>query len=325
MDKIKINLDKQTFNKLLDDINLFHYTKKDSVINKNGFINTLIKNHFPTFDSAASKCINNYHSIVNTHLDNKFICNKIINDLISSDNLFSFNKSSPLESSFSFKPSNCNKSIIETVIYKYGPYQTISSFFRNLILDYLVLPQYKREQIIFSNNYELITEAIESQRKIIVHSNQKRHIVSPYKIVTNKEELYNYLICLKHEKDSVTIMSFHLFKIDYVGLLQETVSITEDDKAKLENVASFYPQFPFYKDSYSVVELSDTGVKMFESKYFNRPTPYKIENNLYYFNCSYNQLSLYFFPFGKNAKIISPSNLISSFKKMYQEAYNLYS
>lgn len=325
MDKIKINLDKQTFNKLMDDIHLFHFTKKDSHINKNGFINLLIKNYFPVFDALASKYINNYHSIVNTYMDNTYIANKIVNDLISTNSLFAYTKSFPLESSFSFKPSNFNASIIETINFKYAPYQTISSFFRNLILHYLSLPQYKREQIIFQDTYELINDALDSKRKLIVCSNNTKHIVSPYKLVTNKEELYNYLICLKKDNNSTSILSFHLFKIDYICLLQETVSFIDADIVKLENVSAYYPQFPFYADQKSIVKLSECGIKMFDSKYLNRPVPYKIEGDLYYFNCSYTQLSLYFFPFGKNAKIVSPDTLVSSFKKMYQDAYKNYS
>ena len=84
------------------------------------------------------------------------------------------------------------------------------------------------------------------------------------------------------------------------------------------------PQFAFYNNEKSIIELSNNGVKLFKNKYLNRPTPYKIENNTYYFDCSYNQIVLYFFPFGKDAKIIEPTNIKDSFKKEYLKAYENY-
>ena len=323
MEKIKINLDKITLSKLNNDMVLFKFYKENKQVNKNGFLNTLLHNYFPIYDDIASKSVNKYNKIISSHISNEEQSQKIVNSLIINDDLFSFNKKDYLESSLSFKPSNLNKKIINIIIDKYTINQSISSFFRNMLNHYLQLPQYKREQIIYANNYSLIQEAIESKRKIALYINDNKIIVSPFKMVTNNEELYNYLVCLS-QGETKTIMSIHLYKIDYIYFLQETLHFEETDKNKLEKIVTSDPQFPHYNDKNSIIELTKCGVKMFENKYLNRPTPYKIENNRYYFDCSYNQIAVYFFPFAKNAKIIEPLELKETFKKMYLEAYTNY-
>jgi len=323
MEKIKINLDKNTISKLNNDMILFKFFKENKQVNKNGFLNTLLYNYFPIYDAIASKSIAKYNKIISSHISNQEQSQKIINSLISKDDLFSFNKKDYLESSLSFKPSNLNKKIINIIIDKYTSNQSISSFFRNMLKHYLQLPQYKREQIIYANNYSLIQEAIESKRKIVLYINENKVIVSPFKITTNNEELYNYLVCLTNEERK-NIMSIHLYKIDYIYFLQESVYFDELDKNKLEKVVNSNPQFPHYNDKNTIIELNKCGIKMFENKYLNRPSPYKIENNRYYFDCSYNQIVVYFFPFAKNAKIIEPLELKETLKKMYLEAYNNY-
>ena len=107
-------------------------------------------------------------------------------------------------------------------------------------------------------------------------------------------------------------------------MLPQIANTTKEDEEKLDAIASKDPQFPHYNNKNTIVELTKCGEKMFKNKYLNRPTPYKIEDNRYYFNCSYNQIVIYFFPFAKNAKIIEPQEIKDTFKKMYLEAYESY-
>ena len=324
MEKIKINLDKLTLAKLYEDMISFNFYKSDMKINKNGFLNILIKNYFPLYDKEASQKINKYSKIVTNHLGINYRSNEIINDLIKADNMFAFSKKEILDAHISFKPSNSNFKIIQTILSKYLPLQSLASFFRSLIEHYLSLPQYKREQIIFNETYSLIKESIEANRKILIHINKEVKEVIPYKIVTNKEEIYNYLVCIIESPNHLQIHSFHLYKIDYVHLIPEKYIINEDYIQKLEKVASTYPQFPHTEQQLAKIQLTSEGIKLFKTKYLNRPTPYKIENNIYYFDCAHIQLLIYFFSFGKEAKILEPNNLKTAFKNKYLEAYNNY-
>ena len=324
MEKIKINLDKITLNKLYQDMSAFNYVKVNGDLNKNKFLNVLIKNYFPIYDDIANKEIKKISQIITTYINDLKYANLIINELVKSDDLFSFNKENNLKEFISFKPSTYNSNIIQIIYNKYLKYQSLSSFFRKMISHYLSLPQYKREQIIFLENYTLICEAIESKRKISILLKDTAKEVTPYKIVTNKEEIYNYLICFSDNKSSINISSYHLFKIDHIYLHNERVSINENNHKLLDQVANYSPQFPFSKIQNSLIELTENGIKLFQSKYLNRPMPYKIENNKYYFNCSPTHLLVYFFSFGKDAKVIEPSTLKETFKKAYLDAYDSY-
>lgn len=324
MEKIKINLDKLTLAKLYDDMICFNFYKKDMKINKNGFLNILIKNYFPIYDKEASEQISKCTKIVTYHLGSNNRANDIINDLIKSDSMFAFSKKETLDVHISFKPNNINTKIINIILNKYLPYQSLASFFRHMIEHYLSLPQYKREQIIFSDTYTLINEAIENHRKIFIQIKDEKKEVIPYKVVTNKEEIYNYLVCLVENTNHTHIHSFHLYKIDHVYLIPQKYTIEEEQKNMLDKISSTYPQFPYSDNQHAKIQLTNEGIKLFNSKYLNRPIPYHIENNVYFFDCAYSQLLVYFFSFGKEAKIIEPTKLKETFKEKYLLAYNHY-
>ena len=325
MEKIKINLSKKTLNNLLSDMTTFEYYKKNGEINKNGFINTLLKNYFFIYDSNINKQIEDYTKIVKKHIcqDNKVT--EIVNDLISSNELLPFKTNKNIETSISFKLINSNYSIFRVIENKYLAYQSISSFFRNLIESYLSLPKYKREQIIYLPTYELLMDAINNKRKIKIYlKNDNERDIYPYKISTNKEEIYNYLVGLYYTSEKYTVSSIHLSRIEYIYLLKEKYDLNKDHINKLESVIENGAQFPFTNPCLAQIKLTKEGQRLYEKKYLNRPNVEKVENDIYYFNCSFDQLSLYFFSFGKDAKVLYPQYLATILKNRYLAAYNTY-
>ncbi len=322
MEKIRINFTKDSLNKLTSDMSLFEFFKSDNTINKNKYINTLIINYFPIFDKLADSQIEKYTKIVNTHIDSSRIATDIINDLLTNDKIFSFYKSDCLTSFISFKPNKEVLRIVNIIEDKYLKYQSLSSFLRNMIEEYLALPQYEREKIIFLENYEMISESIKDNLKIKVYfkSSDFREVV-PYKIATNKEEIHNYLLAVADEK---TVVSFRLSRIDYIYKIKEKVCLSSKLKDQLEKVAESGAQFPYNNAVKAVIELTKEGERLYKKKYLNRPSVTSIDDSMYHFECSYNQLLLYFFAFGKEAKVISPYWLKEKMKKEYFEAYNSY-
>ena len=208
---------------------------------------------------------------------------------------------------------------------KYLNFQSISSFFRNMIDSYLSLPKYKREQIIYLNNYELINEAIEDKVKIKVFlkSGEERE-VEPYTIANSKEEIYNYLLGMSDGKNKRTVIGIHLSRIDSIYFLKEKYSLPKEEKEKLDNVITNGAQFPYTNPCVAKIKLTKAGQRLYKKKYLNRPIATKIEDDIYHFNCSFDQLSLYFFSFGKDALVISPEFLKENLKARYLEAYNSY-
>lgn len=325
MEKIKINLTTKALNDLTNDMITFEYYKKDGKINKNGFMNTLLKNYFSIYDTQASIQIEKYTKIVKNHIFQENKANELINELITSSQFFSFNKQDSLESSISFKLINSNCNIFKIIESKYLNYQSISSFFRNMIDSYLTLPKYKREQIIYLSTYELLLDAIHDKRKIkLFLSGGESRDVMPYSVSTSKEEIYNYLISISEGKEKNHISSIHLSRIESIYLLKEKYTLTKEEKEKLEKVIKNGAQFPYTNPCLAQIKLTPIGLKLYKKKYLNRPTPYKIEDDIYYFNCSFDQLVIYFFGFGKDALILSPTYLKNTLKEKYLEAYNSY-
>ncbi len=80
------------------------------------------------------------------------------------------------------------------------------------------------------------------------------------------------------------------------------------------------PQYVISGKIESCIRLTEAGIKAFNEVYFGRPVVERIENDsdgtLYYFNCSINQLYLYFRRFGSDqAIVVSPQKLR---KKIYE-------
>jgi len=326
MEKIKINLSNKSLNDLLNDMVTFEYYKRNGEINKNGFLNTLLKNYFTTYDNMMNSHIDTYAKILKKHIYQENKIAEIVNDLIKTNELLPFKVNKNIEASISFKLINSNHNIFRVIENKYLSYQSISSFFRNLIESYLSLPKYKREQIIYLPTYELLMDAIKDKRKIKIYlKKDNEKVIFPYKVSSNKEEIYNYLIGLSYSKNKYTINSIHLSRIDYIYLLKEKFDIEEENITKLERVIENGAQFPYTTPCIAQIKLTKTGQRLYRKKYLNRPNVIKIEDDVYHFNCSFDQLVLYFFSFGKEAQILTPDYLKKNLKEQYLEAYNSYS
>ena len=72
-------------------------------------MNTLLKNYFEIYDERTSEQIEKYTTIVKNHIFEEKTANNLINDLISSDKFFSYNKSEDFDASISFKLITLNE------------------------------------------------------------------------------------------------------------------------------------------------------------------------------------------------------------------------
>ena len=94
-------------------------------------------------------------------------------------------------------------------------------------------------------------------------------------------------------------------------LLPDKATITQKSSELFERqirCGAQYPIYPSDKDEIKV-QLTPNGKKLFEKIYLYRPIPTRIEGDVYYFDCSANQLIYYFQRFGDNALILSPKKL----------------
>ena len=141
------------------------------------------------------------------------------------------------------------------------------------------------------------------------------------------KKLYNYVLAYCENGNLLTI---RLAKVNNVTILSKKREIPSDVKDIFERQMKFGIQYPIYRNETKeiVVKLTKNGKDLFKKVYLYRPTPYKIEEDLYYFDCSYNQITYYFKRFGREAIIISPSKVGLQMKRFYyganKEYRNLY-
>lgn len=76
--------------------------------------------------------------------------------------------------------------------------------------------------------------------------------------------------------------------------MKNTFAFSPEEEKNLSDVYRLGIQFPFKNICKAEAKLNPAGIKLYNSKYLNRPDAVKIEDNHYFFECSFNQLLLYF-------------------------------
>lgn len=233
------------------------------------------------------------------------------------------------DSCISFKP---NQKVAPYLIYiedELLKESSLSGYFRRLFLSYSKKPQHEREQIIFKNIKDSIDRAIDENKKVYLiktgKNNQyvKSNKLSPYKIVASNEELHNYFLC---EDENGHVRSYRLSRIDEIIITKEQASIRKENINVYNRMIKYGPQYNFKNEETTIeVLLTKKGIEKFQSFYVYRPTPIKMENNHYFFDCSIQQIQQYFMRFGKDAFVIRPLFLRRLMQKNIREALNVYS
>lgn len=323
-EKIKISLKKSTLNLLKKDCVDFKITKADGSPNMNSFINSLIVSYYEEF-SASEECLHDeikeaLFSVPEAYKKTAF--DQIIKVIAKRSYADSFDKES---TTLSFKPTKGSEraiSYIEKISLKN---ESISSFYRRMLVAYSQRPKNEREKIIFKDNYELLCKAIkkEIQVCIVLKSNDKCYEnMSLYSVSPAKDELFNYVLCYSRKSNH----TLRLASIKNVYLLPDKSQIPKDNIELFKRQVECGAQYPMYPsdDSPIKVQLSDKGKELFKRIYLYRPTPVSVEGDIYTFNCSANQLLYYFERFGENALILSPKRIGIFMRNYYHYALKKY-
>ncbi len=310
--KIKVNLDKKSLTSIINDMQVFKVLKKDGSINKNKFMNLLFENYYQDYQSVTNKAVEKANLIMQKYnINNPNLSHDLANGLyeiefMSSDDHF--------DKSLTFYLDNHNEFIFNSInsgIY----YQSASSYFRNLINHYLLLPEYKRECVIYRKNVDIINEAIKNNTRLNIELEKRVFEFAPYKITSTKEELYSYLI--GYDKDKIE--AIHIYKIINVMAINKPTYFTKKQIEILDLNIEKGAQFAENNLCEATIELTKRGIKLFNQRYLHRPIPTKIDGYRYTFYCSFTQLFFYFIAFCGEIKVITPKYLG---KKIYKEYYN---
>lgn len=317
MEKIKVNLDSKTMTNLLSDMDTFFVVKKNGEVNKNKFLNLLFENYYEEYnlklDAIYQKALT-YFKEYGSVKDSYEFAERFSNELF-------FNNTNTKTTYFSnfltLTLTNSNDLIFQEMLDKLK-YQSASSYFRNMIYDYLMLPQYKRSEIIYKDIVIKANTAIKENCKIkLLLDNDSIQEMIPYKVSTTKEELYSFIIGIYKNKQ---VVSTNICKIKSIIVLKEKAILSSDSIALLDKNIDCGVNFPFNDSCNAIIKLNDFGKNTFKKRYIHRPKPIKIVDDLYYFSCSFYQLVSYFFAFGENALVIEPVELKNKLSYLYYKA-----
>ena len=327
MDKIRISVSTYTYDILLKDMDSFEILKKSGEVNKNEFLNRLIINYIDEYLMMSKTQLRTIERIIGKHTDvDEYDKVNLTNEIFAAvkEQLMVKNVD---DSSvvISLKPIKESEPIIDFIINEQIENQSISSFFRQMFDSYVGMTQNLRERIIFKDVYNTLIKSLELSKKVFVtfRSETGRPITgSLYCVKDNKEEMFNYCLFDTGGRGQTV----RLCHIKSAKIINEQSHISEKliplFDFQIENSLA-YPVSE--KDLENVaVKLDEIGVKMYKKTYLYRPRYYKVENNIYYFKGSHQQIFNYFKRFGGNAIIISPQYLKDKMQRYYKESYNVY-
>ena len=142
-----------------------------------------------------------------------------------------------------------------------------------------------------------------------------------YKSYQEKE---NILISLIESEIKDSVKDYKDITIKIVNKLNKLES--SPNKEKFNQIILHGPQIAYEKDEENtkIVKLTEKGKQLYKSHYVHRPNYDYVENDYYYFSCSYTHIKTYFRRFGKEAYIVSPNILQKDFIKFYKQAHESY-
>lgn len=211
--------------------------------------------------------------------------------------------------------------------------------------EYAKMPYVERERVYFEDTYENIEDAITHERPIIITYVDKPLYVMPYSLETDKLSMYNYLIGYARSATSTTgeldgsefsLESFRLSKIKRVEIDRRQMagsgSLSLEQRSRINDSRVKHGTM-FIADDDKIFEirvrLTDEGRKKYINQVHMRPPRLNKRDEgddgaTYVFNCTLHQAEAYFFKFGTEAEILSPSVLRERFAQEFAKAAKLY-
>ncbi len=224
--------------------------------------------------------------------------------------------------------------------------------------EYVTQPNYIREQIFFQDTVNIIQSAISKQVKVKIklkdtmtssgdRKYSKKFYLSPYRIVQDKTNTFNYVIGYTEEivdkietdekgktrKTSIlkdkNPACFRLSRIEKCDIqVSMGAKISNERSAQLEKM--LVERGAMYMSSEPIdikIRFTEKGLEAFKRQLYMRPQFYSIDRNdkhLYTFRCPELQAMNYFFKFGWDAYVLDPPELTKKFKTRYEHALKTY-
>lgn len=324
-EKYKIYLSEDTKARLINDAELFEFTRDDGTVNLNGFLKELIVNYFEQYrkdnDDLLNSVVNELTSVKSMKSkEASALADKIIRTYITNKETGS-GKSTVITLTVSGESYN----IIQIIENNLLQDNSMSGYIKDMFLSYLSIPRNKREEIIFKETYETINRAIAESRVLTftsAFSGKKGPVhVEPYLIATSKEEQFSYLLCHGHNYNNDH--TFRISRMRNVFITTDTFVRKKTVADRLTGIGMKHPHSAA-PEVHAVIQMTARGKQMYRMIVKNRPAVSEIDGDKYYFNWPEMQLEDYFRRFGKEAVVLRPRRLKEKLQKYYSEAIEAY-
>lgn len=323
-EKYKIYVPEEMKSRLINDAELFDFTKKDGSVNLNAFLKNLLVNYFEQYHETKTRLLDSilsdlgaFSSISNK--DANAIADKIINTYLYNAE---FKKSR--NTAITLTVSGASLEVMHTIENNMLARISLSQYLNHLFISYLSISRKDREKIIFQDTFNQLNSAINKNSIITFSSTSAPEFVftiRPYLIASSKDEQCNYLLCI--DNSSGLPRTFRISRIRSLYISSNKFTPDENIKCELQEIAIRSPQTAS-KSVEAKVYLTDRGIKNFHVVTKNRPDVLRKDGNTLYFNWPKKQLEDYFKRFGKDALILAPEESHQAMQSFYKKAFDAY-
>ena len=318
--KIKIRVSKELESLLDSDaesFELYRVVKGKKALNRNELLNSIVLHYCEDYQKKEEAMLRLVKAELPLGQDEA--AQRIVYSFFKNEE----SKKTSYPCTLSFVPQQAVIPMLSYVESEFLKGRTWSEFLRSLFFSYASLPQDKREWIVFRDVYEEIEKAIENHHQVGLGRGKGMHVhvVSPYRIVSSKEELHNYVLFL----DDSGYHTYRLNRIRFAIPSSLSCSFAQEDEEVFARAIRYGPQYYYEKEGKEIsVKLTEKGKRLYESFYVHRPQYDEIKGDVYVFRCSSTHVLSYFSRFGKEAIVISPLEEEKEMKKFYQEGLSAY-
>lgn len=224
--------------------------------------------------------------------------------------------------------------------------QRIGEFLKVLTEEYASQPYVSRERIYYRDTVDTIHAAISGKNmiKLTLYSftrteegalTRKTVYLKPYALLEDSGKLYNYVAGYSSTNVQgpwtpypVRLTSIYKCKkLSYSGVI--TGKEKRELAARIEKFGVAYIGSIKDEEKRIIVQLTEEGERLYRRILHQRPMFDKKEEgkwgpNTHCFSCTEFQARVYFFRFGKEARILAPDSLVNEFKELYSSAAKLY-
>ena len=203
-----------------------------------------------------------------------------------------------------------------------------TEFFRVVFEWYTLKAKYKREQILFHEEIELLKEAINKKYELEfnIKTNDGKLVKIqdsyPLGIFESKDENFNYFVTVGKNGETY---STRISNMKNVSLIRKVFSVSKEieEKAKKRIEKKYYGMGDTV---WCKIQFTEEGYSNYKTISHLRPKPIEEneKNKVLTFNEPEDSLFFYFKQFGQSIKILEPQSLKNRLKDFYKKALESY-